>query len=132
MAVLRPGGCLYLSWRVTAGADQRDAHGRLYAFRRNGSLHWISELKGQYLFLERLDELPLLLFSAVITRANPRSPGPVSTVMSVEKHTGKTVWPSQDFTPVPSPVHRIEINPAAGTIDLISRNWRLRHVAVEA
>jgi SAM-dependent methyltransferase len=30
-AILRPGGCLYLSWRVTAGADQRDAKGRLYA-----------------------------------------------------------------------------------------------------
>ena len=31
IAILRPGGCLYLSWRVTAGSDQRDAHGRLYA-----------------------------------------------------------------------------------------------------
>jgi SAM-dependent methyltransferase len=31
MAILRPGGCLYLSWRVTAEADQRDAQGRLYA-----------------------------------------------------------------------------------------------------
>jgi SAM-dependent methyltransferase len=31
MAILRPGGVLYVSWRVTDGADQRDAHGRLYA-----------------------------------------------------------------------------------------------------
>src|SRR6267142_2427719 len=31
MAILRPGGILYLSWRVTEGADQRDGHGRLYA-----------------------------------------------------------------------------------------------------
>jgi hypothetical protein len=31
IAVLRPGGILYLSWRVTRGADQRDTHGRLYA-----------------------------------------------------------------------------------------------------
>lgn len=30
MATLRPGGTLYLSWRVTEGADQRDEHGRLY------------------------------------------------------------------------------------------------------
>lgn len=29
-AILKPGGILYLSWRVTAGADQRDAAGRLY------------------------------------------------------------------------------------------------------
>jgi SAM-dependent methyltransferase len=31
MAILRPGGVLYLSWRVTRGADQRDGQGRLYA-----------------------------------------------------------------------------------------------------
>jgi hypothetical protein len=31
LAILRPDGILYLSWRVTDGADQRDAHGRLYA-----------------------------------------------------------------------------------------------------
>jgi SAM-dependent methyltransferase len=31
MAVLRPGGVLYVSWRVTVGADHRDARGRLYA-----------------------------------------------------------------------------------------------------
>lgn len=31
MAILKPGGVLYLSWRVTEGADQRDRSGRLYA-----------------------------------------------------------------------------------------------------
>jgi SAM-dependent methyltransferase len=31
MGILRPGGVLYVSWRVTDGADLRDAHGRLYA-----------------------------------------------------------------------------------------------------
>lgn len=30
VAILKPGGALYLSWRVTAGSDRRDAHGRLY------------------------------------------------------------------------------------------------------
>ena len=29
--ILKPSGILYLSWRVTDGADQRDKHGRLYA-----------------------------------------------------------------------------------------------------
>jgi len=29
--IVRPGGILYLSWRVTDEADQRDQHGRLYA-----------------------------------------------------------------------------------------------------
>jgi SAM-dependent methyltransferase len=30
LAILRPGGILYLSWRVTKNADQRDGRGRLY------------------------------------------------------------------------------------------------------
>jgi SAM-dependent methyltransferase len=35
IAILKPGGILYLSWRVTAGSDQRDRSGRLYtAFGR--------------------------------------------------------------------------------------------------
>jgi SAM-dependent methyltransferase len=28
--IAKPGGIFYLSWRVTEGADVRDAHGRLY------------------------------------------------------------------------------------------------------
>jgi SAM-dependent methyltransferase len=31
LAILVPAGILYLSWRVTEGADRRDEHGRLYA-----------------------------------------------------------------------------------------------------
>jgi hypothetical protein len=30
LAILDHGGILYLSWRVTAGADLRDGYGRLY------------------------------------------------------------------------------------------------------
>jgi 2-polyprenyl-3-methyl-5-hydroxy-6-metoxy-1,4-benzoquinol methylase len=29
--IVKPGGILYLSWRVTSGSDQRDKHARLYA-----------------------------------------------------------------------------------------------------
>lgn len=31
LAILKPNGILYLSWRVTEGGDQRDPHGRLYS-----------------------------------------------------------------------------------------------------
>jgi SAM-dependent methyltransferase len=31
LSIVKPGGTLYLSWRVTEGADQRDRQGRLYA-----------------------------------------------------------------------------------------------------
>ncbi|HZR87645.1 MAG TPA: class I SAM-dependent methyltransferase [Bradyrhizobium sp.] len=31
LAITKPGGIFYLSWRVTEGSDVRDKHGRLYA-----------------------------------------------------------------------------------------------------
>jgi SAM-dependent methyltransferase len=31
LEITKPGGIVYLSWRITEGADLRDAHGRLYA-----------------------------------------------------------------------------------------------------
>jgi SAM-dependent methyltransferase len=31
LSIVKPGGTLYLSWRVTDGTDQRDPQGRLYA-----------------------------------------------------------------------------------------------------
>ena len=31
VSILRPGGVLYLTWRVTSGSDARDGQGRLYA-----------------------------------------------------------------------------------------------------
>jgi len=36
--ILRVGGVLYLSWRVTAGESQRDKHGRLYAAFDDGEV----------------------------------------------------------------------------------------------
>jgi outer membrane protein assembly factor BamB len=107
------------------------ANGRLYAFRRNGSLHWASEVKGQHLILERLDESPLLLFSAIVQRADPRSPAPVFTVASIDKATGKAQWPIKDYTPITSPVHMVQIDPATGTIDLVTRHWKMRHTIAD-
>ena len=31
LEIVKPGGILYMSWRVTEGEDQRDKHARLYA-----------------------------------------------------------------------------------------------------
>jgi outer membrane protein assembly factor BamB len=116
---------------AVSGVRCLPAHGRLYAFRRNGSLHWASEVKGQHLIMERMDELPLLLFSAVVQKTDPRTPAPVFTVASIDKETGKAQWPLREYTPITSPVHRIQINPATGTIDLVTRHWTMRHTIAE-
>jgi ubiquinone/menaquinone biosynthesis C-methylase UbiE len=39
LAILKAGGTLYLTWRVTKGADQRDERGRLYAAVDPAILH---------------------------------------------------------------------------------------------
>jgi SAM-dependent methyltransferase len=39
LAILKPDGILYLSWRVTDGADQRDPHGRLYSAFESALIH---------------------------------------------------------------------------------------------
>jgi SAM-dependent methyltransferase len=48
--ILRPGGVLYLSWRITAEADQRDKSGRLYA--AFGSEMVLPSLSGAELLLD--------------------------------------------------------------------------------
>jgi SAM-dependent methyltransferase len=44
LALLRPAGTLYLSWRVTEGTSRRDEHGRLYAAFDTGIV--VSALSG--------------------------------------------------------------------------------------
>ncbi len=116
---------------AVGGLRTLPAHGHLYAFHRNGALHWASELKGQHLILEQFEASPLLLCSAVVQRADPRSPAPVIAVTNLDKHTGKVVWRPTDYAPITSPVYRVQIDPAAGTVELVTQHRRLRHTTAE-
>jgi len=48
--IVKPSGILYLSWRVTEGADQRDAQGRLYAAFDSGLV--LTELRATTVLLD--------------------------------------------------------------------------------
>ena len=50
LAILKTGGNLYLTWRITRNADQRDEHGRLYAALDIGSVR--SALSGTTLLVD--------------------------------------------------------------------------------
>jgi SAM-dependent methyltransferase len=50
MGILKPGGILYVSWRVTDGADLRDARGRLYAAFDSGLVS--AQLAGAAILLD--------------------------------------------------------------------------------
>ncbi len=68
--ILRPAGTLYLSWRVTAGEDQRDKHGRLYAaFDKRVVL---AELSGAAILLD--EEVVSASSGKVIHRIVARKP----------------------------------------------------------
>jgi SAM-dependent methyltransferase len=58
LAILKPGGTLYVSWRVTDGADLRDKHGRLYA------------AFDKALVLGQLAEAAILLDEAVVSASS--------------------------------------------------------------
>lgn len=50
MAILKPGGVLYVSWRVTPGVDLRDPQGRLYAAFEAALV--LSQLAGAIILLD--------------------------------------------------------------------------------
>ena len=58
--ILKPGGVLYLSWRVTQGADQRDERGRLYSAFESA------------LIREALDASAVILLDDEVTSASSR------------------------------------------------------------
>src|SRR5262249_20220402 len=58
MSIRRPGGILYVSWRVTHGTDLRDAEGRLYA------------AFGSELVSEQMAEATILLDEAAISASS--------------------------------------------------------------
>jgi SAM-dependent methyltransferase len=60
MGILKPGGVLYVSWRVTDGADMRDEHGRLYLAFDAG------------LVTEQLDGASILLNEEAISASSGR------------------------------------------------------------
>jgi SAM-dependent methyltransferase len=73
IAILKPGGTLYLSWRVTEGADLRDSHGRLYSVFQSSLIR--EALDGIAVIL--LDDEPLSRSSGkrihrVVARRNER------------------------------------------------------------
>jgi SAM-dependent methyltransferase len=50
LSLLRRGGVLYISWRITRGSHQRDAHARLYAAFDRGTV--IEALSGATILLD--------------------------------------------------------------------------------
>lgn len=71
LSILKPGGTLYLSWRLNAAGPQRDDHGRLYA---NWSPELVLEpLSGAQFLLD--EEAVSVSSNKVVRRLVVRKPG---------------------------------------------------------
>jgi outer membrane protein assembly factor BamB/tetratricopeptide (TPR) repeat protein len=104
-------------------------NGMLYAFdRQTGELRWHSRVPAQMIVLERFDDLPVLLFTAQVTRTFP--PGlnmAVMTLRSIDKHTGKVRF-NREYTNLFDSFHTLRVDARTGAIDLIGTTIKLRHV----
>jgi outer membrane protein assembly factor BamB/tetratricopeptide (TPR) repeat protein len=114
-----------------AGIASATVNGMLYAFdRAGGELCWYSPMPAQCILLERFDELPLFLCAATLTR-QPGGFGEGASVValrSIDKQTGKVIC-NKESPQVGEPFHTLQIDPRAGTVDLIGPTLVLRHQA---
>jgi outer membrane protein assembly factor BamB/tetratricopeptide (TPR) repeat protein len=115
---------------LAPGMRSVPVNGHIYAFGRgSGSLHWYCwDMQTQQLVLDRFEESPLLLFTSQIQRTNGTM---VVVVDAIDKHSGKSLWTRKDMAATGNPFHAVQFNAAAGTVELISRNQRMRHSVTE-
>jgi hypothetical protein len=115
---------------LAPGMRSVPVNGHVYAFGHgSGSLRWYCwDVQTQQLVLERFEESPLLLFTSQIQRTT----GVMAVVVdAIDKHSGKSLWVRKDMAPTGNPFHAVQFNAAAGTVELISRNQRMRHTVTE-
>jgi outer membrane protein assembly factor BamB len=113
----------------TAGGDiiSLPINGMLYAYERTtGKLRWGCELKYQMIILDRFDEMPVILCSAMTTRgAGPAGSVAVNDTRTVDKTTGKKLYRKETINNGDQ-FHTLQINARAGTIDFVGTMSKVR------
>ena len=103
-------------------------NGMLFAFdRKTSKLRWGSRLPYQMVVLERFDDMPIILCSAMTTRGAGVNGGQVAVnaTMTVDKVTGKKKY-HKEVMYTGDLFHTLQINPRLGTIDFVSAASRVR------
>lgn len=101
--------------------------GFVYAFHKNrGVGSWHMPIPSQMLILERFEEMPVLLFTARITKQQNQG-GITQTLatMSIEKRTGKRKYDKDNYQG--NAFHALKVDRRTGTVDLVGHNLTLRH-----
>jgi outer membrane protein assembly factor BamB len=103
-------------------------NGRLFAYdRKAGDLRWASDLRYQMIILERFEEMPILLCSAMTTRGTggPNGDVAVSATITLDKKTGKKLY-KKEVLNVGDQYHTLQVNPRAGTIEFVGLQSKVR------
>ena len=103
-------------------------NGRLFAYdRKAGDLRWASDLRYQMIILERFEEMPILLCSAMTTRGTggPNGDVAVNATITLDKKTGKKLY-KKEVLNVGDQYHTLQVNPRAGTIDFVGVQSKVR------
>jgi hypothetical protein len=83
-------------------------------------------LKYQMIILDRFDEMPIILCSAMTVRgAGPNGGVAVNATRTIDKTTGKKLYHKETANNGES-YHTLQINPRAGTIDFVSTMSKVR------
>jgi tetratricopeptide (TPR) repeat protein len=104
--------------------------GMLYAFdRATGDLRWYSRVPRQSIIVERFEDMPLILCSAMLIRQGPPGTGnfQVIATRSIDKRTGKICY-NREIVQVNELFHTFQADLTAGTVDLIATSVKIRHV----
>ncbi|MBL8795070.1 MAG: PQQ-binding-like beta-propeller repeat protein, partial [Planctomycetia bacterium] len=116
---------------VYHGMRTLTVNGSLYAFDgANGKTKWINPIQNQMLVLEQFKELPVLIFTSRynkwVNQGNNRIAMHVVATKSLHKASGKLLFDKELSNNVNN-FHALQVDPKAGTIDLVSFNLKIRH-----
>ena len=118
-----------MTWNANAqfGLRSTKINGPLYALnRKSGATEWVCDfVPHQWLMLEQVRDLPILLFASHITKtATSGSAERMGVkVTGVDKRTGKLLY-DREFAPH-NVFHALKTDPQAGTIELIRADMKI-------
>jgi outer membrane protein assembly factor BamB len=106
--------------------------GYFYALdRKTGKVRWNSDVGAQMVVLEHFREMPMIMFSCRVQKANQNNPRfgfmQSEVFRSIDKRTGKLLLDQDDTNNNQQLYHAMTMNLKAGRIDLMSYNRTITH-----
>jgi outer membrane protein assembly factor BamB/tetratricopeptide (TPR) repeat protein len=114
-------------WPNTYLMRSAPVNGMVYAFDKGtGAPRWAEELSNQTIVLEQFRDLPIVLFTAQYNKRAGNTIVRVQSTKSIHKQSGRFLY-DKELTNNGNQFHSIHMDAKAGTIDMVSWNFKIRH-----